>query len=133
MSDAMAARMADAEHKVDNPKALMSYADVQTRLSTAIWSELRDGKTTGRDVDSLRRNLQREHIKRLAAGLLRPSATTGNADAPAVNRMVARQLESDLRGALSAGGWSGMARAHLEDSLALISEALKAPLNKQGV
>jgi hypothetical protein len=41
----------------------MSFADVQTRLSTAIWSELRDGKTSSREVDSLRRNLQREHIK----------------------------------------------------------------------
>lgn len=133
MTDSLASRMADAEYKVDNPKALMSFADVQTRLSTAIWSELRDGKTSSREVDSLRRNLQREHIKRLAAGLLRPTASSGNADAPAVNRMVARQLESDLRGALSAGGWSSMARAHLEDSLALISEALKAPLNKQGV
>ena len=65
--------------------------------------------------------------------MLRPTASSGQADAPAVNRMVARQLESDLRGALGAGGWSAMARAHLEDSLALISEALKAPLNKQGV
>ncbi|MFM8797018.1 MAG: zinc-dependent metalloprotease, partial [Betaproteobacteria bacterium] len=133
MSEALASRMADAEHKVDNPKALMSFADVQTRLSGAIWAELRDGKTSGREVDSLRRNLQREHITRLASGLLRPAASSGNADAPAVNRMVARQLESELRGALSAGGWSNMARAHLEDSLAMISEALKAPLNKQGV
>jgi len=133
MSESMASRMADAEHKVDNPNALMSYADVQVRLSTAIWSELRDRKAAARDVDSLRRNLQREHLKRLAAGLLRPIAASGNADAPAVNRMVARQIESDLRVALAAGGWSGMARAHLEDSLALISEALRAPLNKQGV
>jgi hypothetical protein len=133
MSEALASRMADAEHKVDNPKALMSFADVQARLSGAIWAELRDGKTSGREVDSLRRNLQREHIKRLASGLLRPAASSGNADAPAVNRMVARQLESELRGALSAGGWSNMARAHLEDSLAMISEALKASLNKQGV
>ncbi|NBQ89824.1 MAG: DUF5117 domain-containing protein [Betaproteobacteria bacterium] len=133
MSETLASRMADAEHKVDNPKALMSFADVQLRLSGAIWSELRDGKTAGREVDSLRRNLQREHAKRLATGLLRPTASSGQADAPAVNRMVARQLESDLRGALGAGGWSAMARAHLEDSLALISEALKAPLNKQGV
>ncbi|MFM8666203.1 MAG: zinc-dependent metalloprotease, partial [Betaproteobacteria bacterium] len=66
MSEALASRMADAEHKVENPKALMSFADVQTRLSGAIWAELRDGKTSGRVVDSLRRNLQREHIKRLA-------------------------------------------------------------------
>ncbi len=133
MSESLASRMADAEHKVEDPRKLMSYADVQARLTAAIWSELRENKATGRDVDTLRRNLQREHARRLASGLLRPAASGSSADAPAVNRMVARQLEGELRAALAAAGWSAMARAHLEDSLALISEALRAPLNKQGV
>jgi len=119
----------------DEQTMLKEAADgfLNERAPIKHFRELRDRKAAARDVDSLRRNLQREHLKRLAAGLLRPIAASGNADAPAVNRMVARQIESDLRVALAAGGWSGMARAHLEDSLALISEALRAPLNKQGV
>ncbi|MFY9511680.1 MAG: zinc-dependent metalloprotease, partial [Rubrivivax sp.] len=68
MSDALAARLADAEAKVADTKTLLNYADVQARLNGAVWSELKGGKT--REIDSLRRNLQREHLRRLAGGLL---------------------------------------------------------------
>jgi len=42
-------------------------------------------------------------------------------------------LQKRLSGAVAAGRRSGLARAHLEDSLATLNEALKAPLIKQGV
>ena len=132
MNDSLATRLAEAENKVSDSKNLMSFADVQTRISGAIWSELRDGKTAGREIDSLRRNLQREHLKRLISTLVRPSPTA-NADVPAVSRMLAKQLEGEIRSALGAGGWSAMAKAHLEDSLASLGEALKAQLQRQGV
>ena len=131
ISDAVGARLADAETKVDNPRSLLSYADVQNRLSQAIWSELRV-KAPSRDIDTFRRNLQREHVKRLAAGVLRPSMSS-SADVPAVHRHVARQLEAELRQSLAQSGWSAMARVHLEDSLNSLSEALRAPLARQGL
>lgn len=130
MSDQLAGRLADAEAKVEDPKTLLNYADVQTQLNAAVWSELKGGKT--RDIDSLRRNLQREHLRRLASGLLRPGSSAA-ADVRAVHRQVALQLEAELKAALAAGGWNSIARAHLADSLATLSEALKAPLVKQGV
>jgi hypothetical protein len=132
MSDATAARLADAELKVADPKALPSYADVQARLAGAVWSEL-NGKAG--EIDSLRRNLQREHLRRLAAGLLRPTSTVPT-DVRAVYRQVALRLDADLRAALAgpaARGWPSIARAHLADSQAVLAEALKAPLSKQGV
>lgn len=131
ISDGLGARLADAEVKVDNPRTLLSYADVQMRLSQAIWSELRQ-KGTAREIDTLRRNLQREHVKRLAAGLLRPG-TGASADVPAVHRQVAKQLEAELRQSVAQGGWSAMGRAHLEDSMSILGEALKAPLARQGL
>jgi len=141
MSDATAARLADAELKVADPKALLSYADVQARLAGAVWSELktptpkaRAGTQAG-EIDSLRRNLQREHLRRLAAGLLRPASPVAT-DVRAVYRQVALQLDADLRAALAGPpgkAWSSIARAHLADSQAVLAEALKAPLNKQGV
>ena len=131
ISDSLGARLADAEVKVDNPRTLLSYADVQTRLSQAIWSELR-AKAGTRDIDTLRRNLQREHVKRLATGLLRPSMSS-SADVPAVHRAVAKQLEAELRQSLAQSGWSAMSRVHMEDSLNVLSEALKAPLARQGL
>jgi len=132
MADALAAKLADAEVKVADPKTLLSYADVQNRLSSAIWSELKPGKSAAREIDSLRRNVQREHLRRLAGGLLRPGSMAA-ADVRAVHRQVALQLDTDLKAALAGGGWSAIARAHLADSQATLSEALKAPLVKQGV
>ena len=133
MGDAMAARLADAESKVDDPKTLLSYADVQQQLSTAVWSELKaPSKGGAREIDSLRRNLQREHVRRLAGGVLRPSSAAA-ADVRAVHRQAALALEAQLKTAVAASGWTSIARAHLADSLATVSEALKAPLAKQGV
>jgi len=132
MSDGLAGRLADAESKVADPRQLLSYAEVQERLSTAVWSELSPGAAGKGDIDSLRRNLQREHLRRLASGLLRPGSAAA-ADVRAVHRQAALQLQKRLSGAVAAGRGSGMARAHLEDSLATLNEALKAPLIKQGV
>ncbi len=136
MSDSLAARLADAEAKVADPKTLLSYADVQARLSSAIWAELQPVAKakagTAPDIDSLRRNLQREHLRRLASGLLRPGSLAA-ADVRAVHRQEAVKLDAELRRALAAGGWSTIARAHLADSQATLAEALKASLVKQGV
>jgi hypothetical protein len=135
MSDGLAGRLADAESKVADPRQLLSYAEVQQRLSNAVWSELapgRNDKGAKGDIDSLRRNLQREHLRRLAGGLLRPGSATA-ADVRAVHRQTALQLQARLAAAVAAQRGSSLVRAHLEESLATLSEALKAPLVKQGV
>lgn len=143
MSDGLASRLADAEAKVAEPKTLLSFAEVQQRLGDAVWSELdaakagKSGGTSGKaiEIDSLRRNLQREHLRRLAAVLLRPGSAAA-ADVRPVMRQAALQLQSRLQAGLnSAAGRasSALVRAHLDDGLATLSEALKAPLAKQGV
>ncbi|MDP3082434.1 MAG: zinc-dependent metalloprotease, partial [Rubrivivax sp.] len=131
MSDNLAGRLADAESKVADPRQLLSYAEVQERLHSAVWTELGQARTA--DVDSLRRNLQREHLKRLTGGLLRAGSATVTNDVRPVHRQVALQLQSQLQAALASRRWSTTARAHLDDSLALLNEALKAPLIRQGV
>ncbi len=130
MSDALAGRLADAESKVDDPRVLLNYAEVQERLARAVWSELTG---PGRaDIDSLRRNLQREHVRRLATGLVRAGPATA-ADVRAVHRQTALRLQAQLKAALAARRAGGLVSAHLEDSLATLTEALQAPLVKQGV
>ena len=129
MNESLAARLASAETKTDDQKTLLSYADVQARLSDAAWSELKAGKLEkgqAREIDSLRRNLQREHLRRLTGGLLRPTPAAA-ADVRSVNRQVALQLEGQLKAALAASGWTSIAQAHLADSLATLSDALRAP------
>ncbi|MBP6899227.1 MAG: zinc-dependent metalloprotease [Burkholderiaceae bacterium] len=129
MADGLAVRLADAEVKVEDPKSLLSFAEVQQRLADAVWAELKAGKG---EIDSLRRNLQREHLRRLAGGVLRPGSAAA-ADVRAVQRQTALALQAQLSKALAAGNWTPIARAHLADSLATLSEALKAPLVRQGV
>ena len=130
MGDTLATRLADAEPRLADPKAQLGYAEVQARLAGSVWSELKSG---GReDIDSLRRTLQREHVKRLASGLVRPLPAAA-ADVRAAHRQVAARLAADLKAALAAKGWSETARAHLADSEAALAEALRAPLVKQGV
>jgi hypothetical protein len=128
MGDGVAARLADAESKVADRRQLLSLSEVHMRLADSVWSELK----TGSEIDSLRRNLQREHVRRVATGLVRPSTPVA-ADVRAVNRQVAIKLQADLQRALGRGTLSPTTRAHLAESASLLSEALKAPLVKQGV
>lgn len=127
MSDSLAGRLADAEAKVADPRSLLGYADVQQRVREAVWSELKAGRA---EIDSLRRNLQREHLRRLVSGLVRPTSLAA-ADVRAAHRQEAVALEGALKAALANNkGWSSTARAHLSDSLAVLGEALRAPLFK---
>jgi len=133
MADGLAQKLADAESKVDDPRSLLNFAEVQQRLGDAVWSELGGRKAI--EIDSLRRNLQREYVRRLASSLLRPGSAAAT-DVRPVMRQAAVRLQARLSGAL--GGAAGKAssaivKAHLEDSLATLNEALKAPLTKQGV
>ncbi|HUL66894.1 MAG TPA: zinc-dependent metalloprotease [Burkholderiaceae bacterium] len=127
MSDAVAIRLADAETKVKSPRDLLTFADLQTRLTGAIWSELK----SGRNVDSLRRNLQREHVRRVASAIVRATSPVA-ADVRAVERQVAVNLTADLKRALANPRLNTITRAHLAESAALLDEALKAPMMKQG-
>jgi len=107
-------------------KGAISLNEVYTTVQGAVWSELKSGK----DIDGLRRNLQREHLKRLQALLTRPSPALP-ADAISLARLQAVELQSQLRGALARkGSMSVENRAHLDDALALVTEALRATLQR---
>jgi hypothetical protein len=128
MGDGVAARLADAETKVADRRQLLSLAEVHGRVADSVWSELKSGS----EIDSLRRNLQREHARRVAAGLVRASSPVA-ADVRAVNRQVAVKLQADLQKALANPRLSATTRAHLHESASLLSEALKAPMLRTGV
>jgi hypothetical protein len=78
-----------------------------------------------------RRNLQREHLKRVTAVLLRPSQGV-QADARALQRENAKQLLSLIRASMSKPSFSKEARAHLAECENTLDEALKAPLQRPG-
>jgi hypothetical protein len=125
MGDATASRLLDSSLKIGDARKALSVADLYDTLQGAIWSDL---KGTG-DIPLMRRNLQREHVKRLAATLTRPSGNSP-ADARALQRENARVLVSQLRAAQSRPGLSKEARAHLADSLNTLDDALKAQMQR---
>ncbi|MCA3147924.1 MAG: zinc-dependent metalloprotease [Burkholderiales bacterium] len=128
LSDATAQRLIDSALLVPAPNAL-GLSDLYSTLRKAIWSEL-DG---GQDIVLPRRNLQREHVRRLAALLLRPTQNTP-ADARALARVEAQSLLTSLTKAktLSNAALSAEARAHLSESQSTLREALRASLQRGG-
>ncbi|MEO5764147.1 MAG: zinc-dependent metalloprotease, partial [Casimicrobiaceae bacterium] len=128
MSDSVAQRILDSEVKVSDPRSTLHLSELYGSLSDAIWSELK----TGRDITPLRRNLQREHLARLASALLRPGMSMP-ADARALQREQARSLRRELAAVQGRSGFSREAKAHLAEALTQLDEALKAPIVRQAV
>jgi hypothetical protein len=79
MADAVATRLTDSLEKLDDKRQVLSLDELYGSLQNAIWSELKSGK----EITAARRNLQREHLKRLCAGLLRSPADAGRCTQPA--------------------------------------------------
>ena len=104
-------------------KDLLSLSEVYETLQKAVWSEL----PAGQEIDRMRRNLQREHLRRVQSLLTRGSPTLPP-DALSLVRMHAGTLKADLERAVKASKGSVETRAHLMDSLAGLTEALRATM-----
>ncbi|HSB25775.1 MAG TPA: zinc-dependent metalloprotease, partial [Burkholderiaceae bacterium] len=127
MNDAVAQRLLDSESKAADGGTLR-LSELLQRLSDEIWSELHERSG---EIPSPRRELQREHVNRLAGLLLRPGALT-RADARSLVRVQAQDLLGRIQAAAQRKGLSTEARAHLRDSADTLRQALNAPLVRQG-
>ena len=128
LDDQVAVRILGAREKSADSAKAFTLHELYATLQGAIWSELENG----RDIPRIRRNLQREHLSRLAGALVKPSPAA-HPDARALQRESAVDLERRLRAAVARQGRSAEARAHLNESLHTLSEALKAPMARAGV
>ncbi len=128
MSDTVAQRIIDSEVKLDEPKRGFRLSELYASLHHSIWSELK----TGQEITPLRRNLQREHLSRVASALLRASSAMP-ADARALLRQDARALRDELKAVPMKTGMSKETQAHIVENLSTLDEALKAPMQRQGV
>nr|AUN37354.1 hypothetical protein [uncultured bacterium] len=106
----------------------LSLSELYDSVQDAIWSELR----TSSEVDPLRRNLQREHLKRLVSSMIRPSYSV-HADARSLQRENARRLLAQIRVAEKKTTLSRETRAHYAEAANTLEEALKAPLQRSGL
>ncbi|MBK9606898.1 MAG: zinc-dependent metalloprotease [Betaproteobacteria bacterium] len=125
LSDGVARRLVEAPLRFAGDGEALSLSELYDSVQDAIWSELK----TGGEIDPLRRNLQREHLKRLAGTLLR-TGSGAHADARALQRENARRLLAQLKVAQARNGMSKESRAHLAESANTLEETLKAPLQR---
>jgi hypothetical protein len=128
LSDTVLTRLLDSEVKVAKTDQALTLPELFATLRGSIWSELK----TGASIPGPRRDLQREHLRRIVNVLTRPSATTP-ADATALFREEAKQLSAQIKVASASGSRDPATRAHLVESAGTLDEALKAPIIRQGI
>jgi hypothetical protein len=127
MGDALATRVLDSETKFSRPAQALRLGELYDQLESDIWSEL----AAGSDIPQPRRELQREHLNRLAALVLRPALMT-RSDARAGLRVRSAALAQKLERAAQRKGLSAEAQAHLVDGAETLRSALAAPLQRAG-
>ena len=127
MSAQTAQRLAESPLRNLAGKNSLTLAGVYTRLQADIWSEV----GSGQQPDLLRRNLQREHLRRSMDNLLRPSAAMP-ADARSVQRLLLAQLAQRLEQRLKSGSLLLETQAHYKDALDSIRATLAANLQRNG-
>jgi hypothetical protein len=137
-------RLLDNELRFEPKEKPFRMADLFSALDGAIWSELDQGK---REIPSLRRNLQREYVKRLIRMTLREDAAGGTPagwnpqapppvpplpeDATTLARASLARLQGKIRRALLLKApMDATTRAHLEETRSRISAALDSRLER---
>jgi hypothetical protein len=128
LSPVVARRVIENGTRKGKAEDVFSLSELYGTLQGAIWSEARRGV----EADVMRRNLQREHLRRTTAGLLGTSAGYP-ADARGLMRRDAQELRGWLLTAAKKPGLTPETRAHYAESAATLTEALKAPLVRTGV
>ena len=128
-------RVYDAELKVPADTDALTVPELMTRTTAAIWSELTrtvgSAKWTTRQpfVSSVRRSLQRAHLRTLLNILLSPPGRLVPADAHAVARVTLKGLSQQIEQLLAidrGGNLDPFTRAHLDGAKARIDKALEA-------
>jgi hypothetical protein len=140
-------RIQDNELRFDPSEKPFRMADLFSGLTGAIWSEL---DTPAAQITSLRRNLQREHVKQLIRLALRQSAVTAAPqagmfgpppvvapplppeDATTLARASLLRIQGKVRKALAGEAVTdATTRAYLQETDSRVSAALTAQLDRR--
>ncbi|MES2089458.1 MAG: zinc-dependent metalloprotease [Pseudomonadota bacterium] len=128
MSDTLAERLLDNIDKTrDRPESPLTVRELHRRLSDAVWGT---HVSAPQGVDaSWRRNLQREHVNRLSALVVRSASS--RADVRAVVRQQAKRLLKELE-AKRWGDAASTSDAHRRDCMETLERALNATVVRTG-
>ncbi len=128
-------RVHDATLQVPADQEAVTVASLIGEVTNAVWSELDDGPGeqayTARAsyIGSMRRGLQRNHLRLLTRMVMAPENGPYPADAIAVARMTLQSLGEKIDKVSSAENLDPLCRAHLIDARTRIAKALDAGYN----
>jgi hypothetical protein len=121
-------RVQDTELKVSAPAQAFTLGELFTGIQESVWAETK-APNGSFNINSHRRSLQREHLRKMIGMVLRDAAVPEDARTMARYQLVT--LRSQLQGALTRPGNKSLeVRAHLSESIARIDEALKGGLQR---
>jgi hypothetical protein len=107
-------------------------SEVYARLTRALWSDPANFGADGKgDIPARRRELQRDHVNRLANVLLRTPGGV-RVDLRATLRAEAAALLPRIEAAQRRPGLSEASRLHLADCAETLRVALSAPMQRAG-
>lgn len=126
MADTLAERLLDNADKVrDRETRPLSVAELHQALRQAVWAPTHHAMDAA--TASWQRNLQREHVSRLAASVLRSGG--GRADARAIVRLEAESLRRQLEASASSDRTE---QAHRRACIEILQSALQAQVLRSG-
>lgn len=126
MSQPLADRLLDnRDRSIDRDPRPLLPGELHQRLHQSLWL---GPASASADQASWRRNLQREHVARLSAGLLQPGSQ--RADVRALWQDSARQL---LRHLQQARGGDALERAHRQACIESLNATLSATVLRSGL
>jgi len=105
------------ENEVTNPKHAYPLITFMDDIRKGVWSELSSGKT----IDTYRRNLQKAYIERLH--FLIKETKAGQSDIVSVSRRQLQNLQAEMRASLERST-DVMSKIHIEDCLARVDNIL---------
>ena len=121
-------RVQDSEVKVSSPAQAFTLGELFTGIQDSIWAETKAPGAT-LEINSYRRSLQREHLRKMIGMVLREAAVPE--DARTLSRHQLVTLRTQLQNALARPGVKSLeVRAHLSESIARIDEALKGGMQR---
>ncbi|MEP6506035.1 MAG: zinc-dependent metalloprotease, partial [Betaproteobacteria bacterium] len=130
MSDGLAQRLEDSAPKLDRPALALTPSDVYSRITRSLWSDPANYGGDGKgDIPARRRELQRDHVNRIAAVLLRTPGGV-RVDMRSTLRSEAATLLPRIEAAQRRGGLSEASRLHLADCAETLRVALAAPMQR---
>jgi hypothetical protein len=131
LSATVAHRLIENTGKLDDRRGAFELAELYEHTMQAVWSDL----NVGRPIAGPRRELQREHVNRIAVAVVAPQPYT-RVDQRALLRAQAQTLLRRLEGAerrLGRAGADAATRAHIADSAETLRSALGASLIRMGL